>query len=1018
MVQRGRNKYHSNKGNIKGYTNNPKRLIHNDQDGDSAPSWPEDDVYTSPDIMDDAYSARAFPTGQQYMADNLPEDGLEWQHTLPIEHNEETALAPIDLNPFYEALSEMRERIREAEQNLDRSRQVQQTLRQEMDTAAQMAQEAEEELAAAAKKAAYLKHEAEQIFTEGQTLQRQLNAEEQRWLQILDAEQRLLADTEQKLRIADEESQHIRHAKEVAARMNERELWRLGSSKQGLWLQRRKVQGNALAMTRDKSGNWHVPKVVSSPGATYAKNVLDQEQKIKQKQRDNSGQQRKKRLSMLSESAQALTDRPSEQMEAEVLERLAKQEAARHLSAQADLLDMRPDGYESYEPAPSAAPPPAASNPMPAPPSALPFKVESPQTIIRPETPPAAPNPMPAPPTALPFKVESPQTIVRPETPPAAPNPMPAPTLAPPLNAESAQALRSQEMPQQAAANLKPAPTFAPPLNTESAQALRRQEMPRQTALNHISAPTLTPTLNAELPQALASLKMPRQVMPSHITAPTLEAAQALASLKMPQQVALNPIPAPTLAPPLSEELPQNIVPLKMPKQAATSSAPEPPAYEPLAGLRTLLRQVMPKQTEPDPLPAPSASEDLPQILPRQHLPERTAPTPTPDPPAHEPLAGLRTLLRQVMPTRQTAVDPVPAPPPAPPLNEELLRVLTHLEAPERIVPAIESQLTSSMNFYVSEMVQSLSQQSVTAPSAPSYARLINGEVAQVLRGQETAEQKAPPPPPAKLLPEYMSPQTAPLYTPPLYTPPANMEAKRDVPPQTASTYAPPLYSPPTNIKAERGVPPQTASAYETPLYTPPPTKQEHSVGEYAPAVNDALLHTLRPYETPGQSEPPTDDPLQFLAMQAAMETAARRSVGDQTESYNLDAQSQEQLAAAAEQLQAGQQPPKINEDDMQKLTRQANLLAKQHLARHQAASPTNDSVNITQRVAEETGSQDHLLKEQQIAERAIAAAMAAAKKAAQSAMSISEQQNKQVAPNSAEQLIAAALSKASESGK
>ncbi|MCL1817009.1 MAG: hypothetical protein FWG43_05345, partial [Clostridiales bacterium] len=65
---------------------------------------------------------------------------------------------------------------------------------------------------------------------------------------------------------------------------------------------------------------------------------------------------------------------------------------------------------------------------------------------------------------------------------------------------------------------------------------------------------------------------------------------------------------------------------------------------------------------------------------------------------------------------------------------------------------------------------------------------------------------------------------------------------------------------------------------------------------------------------------------------------------------------------------------------------------------------------------AEETSAQDHLQKEQQIAERAIAAAMAAAKKAAQSAMTISGHRNRQTASLSAEQLIAAALSKASDS--
>jgi hypothetical protein len=196
----------------------------------------------------------------------------------------------------------------------------------------------------------------------------------------------------------------------------------------------------------------------------------------------------------------------------------------------------------------------------------------------------------------------------------------------------------------------------------------------------------------------------------------------------------------------------------------------------------------------------------------------------------------------------------------------------------------------------------------------------------------------------------------------------------------------------------------------------------ERSLPEYAP-LNDELLQGMRPQITPGQALPPTDDSLHFLAMQAAMETAAANSDLSETDDDALYAESQAQLSASAERLQAGhlqekQEAREVNEDDMQRLTRQADMLAQQRLARQQTAAPANGNGAIMQRVAEETGGQDHLRKEQQIAERAIAAAMAAAKKAAQSAMALSGQRNRQAEENSAEELIASALSKASESGR
>jgi hypothetical protein len=443
---------------------------------------------------------------------------------------------------------------------------------------------------------------------------------------------------------------------------------------------------------------------------------------------------------------------------------------------------------------------------------------------------------------------------------------------------------------------------------------------------------------------------------------------------------------------------------------------------------------------------------------------EQTAPPSMPDPPAYEPLAGLRTLLRQVIPMKQTAPDPLPQPAPALP-NAELLQVLAHQETPRQTAPTDEPKVTASMRNYVADMVQNVSQQTATTYSAPytapsAYAQFINAEVSQALRNQETAKLKAPRQEPMEQNSpyreqpsEYMPLRTAQVYASPVYVPSARMESEMGLPPQTATTtYAPPVYMPLTKTEAEKELSPQTMPAayappvnippaqievkrdmppQTTPAYTPasvyaPPEYEEtkrdlplQSAPEYsyAPAVNNALLQTLRPYETPGQVESSTDDPLQFLAMQAAMETAARRSGVGETEKHKLYAENPQQLAVAAEYLQTGQEPPEINEDDMQQLTRQANMLAKQHLARHQATGPANGSAAITQKVAEESGSQDHLLKEQQIAERAIAAAMAAARKAAQSAMSISEQQNKQVVQHSAEHLIASALSKASESG-
>ncbi|MCL1974916.1 MAG: hypothetical protein FWG61_01980, partial [Firmicutes bacterium] len=249
----------------------------------------------------------------------------------------------------------------------------------------------------------------------------------------------------------------------------------------------------------------------------------------------------------------------------------------------------------------------------------------------------------------------------------------------------------------------------------------------------------------------------------------------------------------------------------------------------------------------------------------------------------------------------------------------------------------------------------------------------------------------------------------APPYTPPpVYTPPAEPKEIRSVPPKAPPYTPPPVYTPPTEPEVK-----ETFLSENTPPRNQPP--------QYAPEINVELLQSLRPQNTPGQIKPSTNDPLHLLAMQAALETTIAKAEVAELEDNNFYADSRKQLAAAAERLQSGQlETLGGNEDDMQELTRQAHILAQQRLTRQQEITPAKDSAALMQRVAEETSAKDQIFKEQQLAERAIAAAMAAAKKAAQSAMTVSGHRNRQAtsqsASQSAEQLIAAALSKASES--
>ncbi|MCL1905450.1 MAG: hypothetical protein FWG06_00405 [Clostridiales bacterium] len=901
MAQRGRSKHNSGdkKGNIKGkgHVRKGERLIKNKPEVVSSPTWQGDDIYTSSAATDDAFAGNAFQAGRPYKTDNLPKEDREWQRVLPTKPVEEqTALVPLDLHPFYEALAEMRERICEAEKSLEHSRQAQQTLQQEMETATQLAQEAEEELASAAKKAAYLKHEAEQICSEGQTLQGQLNAEVQRWQQMLEDDQRLLTDTEQKLRIAEEEAQRIHHAKEVAARMNERELWRLGSSKQGLWLQRRKVQGNALPMTRDKSGSWHVPKVLSSPGATYAKNLLEQEQKRSQKLGNDPSRQRKKRLNMLSESAQALAERPSSQVEEEFLEKLAKQEAARHMAIQEDFLDAcQRDSFEQ-EPALPPRPKEVLTAPTATPPSELRDDTKmSPHSLHYWEMPKETPP--------LPANTPSTETRDKPEAP---------------------RAWRHQEI---------------------------AEEVPSTPTLQ--SASIATP----EAPQLL------RRQMPEHVT-----------STATPSVVIEPP---PILSQLLNAEAPKILLRQEIPQEEPLTSAPSPDAA-PFVKLKDLLRKVMPEQN------VPSSS---------------SASTPT-------PLAGLRELLFKEISEQGALYSPI---------TPRLAGIKNSSDW--GMQEGYGPNTNSSLRCFVAAVAQDTSKHAATEhdiannTSQKPYSAALNEEVFQALRTQERAGQITKPYLPSvhaqPIIVEDRLRQETREYSVPEYAPPVDNELLQALRPKerqerATPPYKLPIYTPSINVKEEDVLPPQPAIG--------------RSVPEYDPPGNDEPERVMPRQKTPGQMKPLTDDPLQMLAMQAAMETAATKPAVSGIEDNNLYAKSQEHLAAAAaEQSPTEQKPPEINEDDMRQLTRQAHLLAQQHLSRQQAVSPAAGSATITQRVAEETGGQDHLLKEQRIAEQAIAAAMAAAKKAAQSAMSISGQTNQQATRYSAEQLIADALSKASE---
>lgn len=341
----------------------------------------------------DAYAASArrveTPSVEEYTPYGAPEEAAS---PLPaVVDIASTTLAVTDLDPLYTAIAEMRARIDEAGRNKERSQQAQQILKTEMETASQLAEEAESELKEVARKVAYLKHEAEQVCSEGLVLQQQLSTEEQYWQNKLKEEQLMLADAEQKLRIAEEEAQRVGHAKEVAARMNEREMWRLGSSKQGLWLQRRKVQGNALPMTRGKDGGWQMPKVVASPGATYAQTVLEREQKHTQKLQDEYDPQEKKRLNMLAQSAQALTERGSSQLEESFLEQLAAREAERHLANAAQLLAGAKAANTPPEPVPPEPVLPEPAPPEPVLPEPAPVKIPPQATAIAEEAPPPVP---------------------------------------------------------------------------------------------------------------------------------------------------------------------------------------------------------------------------------------------------------------------------------------------------------------------------------------------------------------------------------------------------------------------------------------------------------------------------------------------------------------------------------------------------------------------------------------------------------------------------------------------------
>jgi len=506
MVKRGHsNQQGNNARNTRGHVHKQARSIQA-RPGEGNPLRPENNRYASAVAKEGAAPHSGLQAARPAPPDHLLEDEIELRYHLPVQpRDEQKSLAAIDLDPLYAAVTEMRERIHEAEQSLENSRKAQQTLQREMDIAMQMAQKADEELAAAAKKAAYLKHEAKQVCAEGVDLQQQLSAEEQHWLQMLEEDQHLLTDTEQKLRIAKEELQHIEHAKEVAARMNERELWRLGSSKQGLWLQRRKVQGNALPMTRDKSGNWHVPKVVASPGATYAQNVLEQKQNEKQRDHD---QQRQQRLNTLAESAQALAERQSSQLEEEFLEQLAAREVARHLAAAATAPDVSPISPPKQETAPpltsSGSPPEQETVPPLAPPD------PAPQLAFHPAPPIDEPHALHHQVTAEQAAIITPSLYVPPFDPlhlsdssalsgPAIPEPhalhhgvvteqeaplyTTPPTYTPALvNEDLLQALQQEETPEQKAPAYEPPAPFLPPFSAGAAQPPTSQDDPQQIA--------------------------------------------------------------------------------------------------------------------------------------------------------------------------------------------------------------------------------------------------------------------------------------------------------------------------------------------------------------------------------------------------------------------------------------------------------------------------------------------------------------------------------------------------------
>ncbi|MCL1816374.1 MAG: hypothetical protein FWG43_02060 [Clostridiales bacterium] len=863
--------------------------------------------------------ANSFRGVAQPEVDAFSEDSSAWRYAevdKPID--EPNALVPIDLNPFYAALADMRERIREAEESLSHSRLAQETLRQEMDSAAQMAKDAEEELARAAQKAAFLKHEAEQINTEGQSLRSQLNLEEQRWQQVLDEEQQLLAETEQKLRIAEEESQRIYHAKEVAARMNERELWRLGSSKQGLWLQRRKVQGNSLSMTRDKEGNWHVPKVVTSPGVTYAQNVLKREQKNKHNTTDNTAAQRVKHLDMLAESAQALAGRKSGNMESELLTQLAEHEAQRHLAAQTELLATHAVTQKE-----------TATQPL----YEAPFAVSAHQSHNEIEI--------------LPYQQ--------------------APVLANAgsVNLELVQALHCQE--------------------DAAVPAYLKEEDQHRTIPEYNLIPKNNQTKDKEEspPPTTAQPYTLLNVYTPNLNTDTVE--------KIPSQA--EPKPQPQIQP---EPKPSLMSPPAYRAAAFTETKGNIPAHTETP--YTLLHVYTPEHNinmEQGVLTQPAVPQTPPPInSPQNQSPAPAYKQPTQAIPPLNPLQSQSPAPAYKQPTQDIPpLNPLQSQSPAsvykqpnqtilPPNTLQNQSPATAYKQPNQTIPPLNTlQNQSPATAYKQP------NQAIPLPNTP--------------QNQSPANSYKTPTP--------INKQPI-LTTPPINKPPDFTAAHLNKPPNYASaTVNKPQDPTPSPVQAPE-------EKTNTKMAIPPP----QPMPSYATPADNELLQAMRPKKTPGQAAPSTDDPLHFLAMQAAMETSAAGSADNMDFDDNFYADSQEQLAAVserlqAEQLQAKQASAQKNNDGMQQLSRQANMLAQQYLARSETTEDTTGGAAIRRKVIEETGGQDHLLKEKQIAERAIAAAMAAARKAAQSAMALSGQ-NRQ-SGNSAEQIIATALSKASEPG-